>query len=97
MARQALSARLLAGLVLAGCAHVGPAAVEHLDPSTQPRFVNTLPNPLERVLVPDTRRHPGSDYYEMQMGEIRTSGCAIRTPARRCGRGSGATGTPAWA
>ena len=70
MARQALSAGLLAVLVLAGCAHVGPAAVERLDPSTQPRFVNTLPNPLERVLVPDTRRYPGGDYYEMQMGEV---------------------------
>lgn len=60
-------------LALAGCTHLAPSERpgERLDPASQPKFVHALPNPLARTLVPDTVTHPGFDYYDVHMGEVR--------------------------
>jgi len=41
-----------------------------LNPATQPKFVNLLPNPLDNVLVPDTTTYPGYDYYHVTMRQV---------------------------
>jgi spore coat protein A len=79
--------RLLSGatafaLALAGCTHLAPTEGkgERLDPATQPKFVHALPNPLANTIAPDTGRYPGTDYYEVRMGETRQD-LGLRDPA----------------
>jgi spore coat protein A, manganese oxidase len=42
-----------------------------LRPATQPQFVHPLPNPLDNVLLPDTKTYPGYDYYHVTMNQVR--------------------------
>ena len=42
-----------------------------LPPSTQPQFVNLLPNPLDHVLQPDTKTYAGYDFYRVTMNQVR--------------------------
>jgi len=66
--------RMLAGLtaaiLVAGCVDTPPASLR-LDPKLQPKFVSTLPNPMENVLAPDTSTYPGTDYYHVRMSQVR--------------------------
>ena len=71
---------LSAPLLLAGCAHQPPTDQRPLAPHTQPQFVEPLPNPLANVLAPDTQRHPGADYYHVQMRELHHD-FGLRDPA----------------
>ena len=67
-----LAALALAFLMMAGTAGAQtPIPPVPLDPYTQPKFVNPLPNPLDNVLVPDTTTYPGFNYYQVGMRQVR--------------------------
>ena len=53
--RAATAAGLVTLALLGACAHTTPRATDRLDPATQPKFVNALPNPLTAAARP-TRR-----------------------------------------
>lgn len=59
--------------LLGACAQMPPAPPGDgpLDPATQPKFVEPLPNPLANVVTPDTRPYPGADYYHLTMAPVR--------------------------
>ena len=59
---------LALALALFCAAAVG--AQVRLDPLSQPKFVNPLPNPLDNVLVPDTATYPGYQYYKISMTQF---------------------------
>ena len=52
-------------------AFTGTAAAQTpLDPTTQPQFVNPLPNPLDNVFVPNTTAFPGYDFYKVGISQV---------------------------
>jgi spore coat protein A len=61
---------IIGAVLVAGCAQPQPTASGRLDPKLQPRFVNSLPNPMDNVLVPDTTTYPGTDYYHVRMVQV---------------------------
>lgn len=81
-------ARSAAGLFLAALVLLAtpfPAEAKKtkawMDPLSQTKFVNPLPNPLAPsfVLRPDTRRYPGNDYYEVSMKQF-TQDLGLKRP-----------------
>ncbi|UCH27018.1 MAG: multicopper oxidase domain-containing protein [Trueperaceae bacterium] len=54
-------------LNMAGPEGLQPLGVPLLDPSSQPKFVNPLPNPLAPAFI----FKPDNGYYEIGMGEVR--------------------------
>jgi spore coat protein A len=65
--------RALLTLALAVLCAAVAGAQTPLDPLTQPKFVNPLPNPLGNVLVPDTTTFPGYQFYRVSMTQFRQS------------------------
>jgi spore coat protein A len=63
--------RVLLALAFAALFAITAGAQTLLDPLTQPKFVNPLPNPLDNVLVPDTTTYPGYQYYKVSMTQFR--------------------------
>ena len=66
-----LRLRVLLVLALAALFVATAGAQTTLDPLTQPKFINPLPNPLDNVLVPDTTTYPGYQYYRVSMTQFR--------------------------
>lgn len=67
------TSRILLALALAALFAAAAGAQTILDPLTQPKFINPLPNPLDNVLVPDTTTYPGFQFYRVSMTQLRQS------------------------
>jgi len=68
--RATTAAGLVALALLGAYAHAPPRAADRLDPASQPKIVNALPNPLTAAAAPDTARDPGVDDCRIRMQPV---------------------------